>query len=219
MWCLKDSDRSKTDLLAQIDEVMNFIRKYINKEVIITGNAQNTPRWLYPMEAIREIVMNMIIHRDYRSASDSIVKIHDNKIEFFNPGRLPDHITVEDLLSNNYSSEPRNKLIADFCKDLGLIEKYGSGIRRVLELIHISGLPQPEFRNLSGGFRVTLFSGVEKIINAIHLNPFITQRELVELTGLTRRGIEQNMRSLRDKGIIRRIGPDKGGHWEIIKYH
>ena len=68
----------------------------------------------------------MIVHRDYRSASDSVVKIFSNKIEFYNPGRLPENITVEDLLSNNYISTPRNKLIADFCKNLGLIEKYGS---------------------------------------------------------------------------------------------
>jgi ATP-dependent DNA helicase RecG len=86
----------------------------------------------YPLEAIREIVMNMIVHRDYRSASDSIVKIFNDKIEFYNPGRLPDNISVEDLLSNNYKSSPRNKLIADFFKNLGLIEKYGSGIRRII---------------------------------------------------------------------------------------
>jgi len=75
----------------------------------------------------------MVIHRDYRSASDSIVKVFENRIEFYNPGRLPESISVEDLLSNNYKSTPRNKLIADFCKSIGLVEKYGSGIRRIVE--------------------------------------------------------------------------------------
>lgn len=72
---IKDSDRSKEDVLTQVERVMDFVRKHINKEIIITGEAQNTQRWQYPLEAIREIVMNMIIHRDYRSASDSIVKV------------------------------------------------------------------------------------------------------------------------------------------------
>src|SRR5690606_14329331 len=104
---IKDTSRTKSDILTQVEQVIGFIQKHINKEVIITGKAQNTQKWQYPMEAIREIVANMIVHRDYRSSSDSIVKILDNKIEFYNPGRLPDSITVEDLLSNNYKSTPR----------------------------------------------------------------------------------------------------------------
>lgn len=154
---IKDSARTKADILTQIEQVMEFVLKHFNKEIIITGDAQNTQKWQYPLEAIREIVMNMIVHRDYRSASDSVVKIFNNKIEFYNPGRLPENITVEDLLSNNYISTPRNKLIADFCKNLGLIEKYGSGIRRIVDYFKAENLPVPEFRNISEGFMVTIF--------------------------------------------------------------
>ncbi|PIX34626.1 MAG: AAA family ATPase, partial [Bacteroidetes bacterium CG_4_8_14_3_um_filter_31_14] len=106
---IKDTDRTKADILTQIEQVLDFVKKHINKEVIITGAARNTQKWEYPIEAIREIVLNMIVHRDYRSSSDSIVKVFNNKIEFYNPGRLPENITVEDLLSNNYKSTPRNK--------------------------------------------------------------------------------------------------------------
>ena len=160
---IKDSARSKTDILSQIEQVIAFVMKHMNKEVIITGKPQNTQKWQYPVESIREIVMNMIIHRDYRSSSDSIVKIFDHRIEFYNPGRLPDNITIEDLLTNNYKSTPRNKIIADVCKDLGLIEKYGSGIKRIIEHFEIEKLPAPEFKNISDGFMVTVFSsGVSK---------------------------------------------------------
>jgi len=65
-------------------------------------------------------------------SSDSLVKVFDDKIEFYNPGRLPDNITVEDLLTFSNKSVPRNKLIADFFKELGIIEKYGSGIKRIV---------------------------------------------------------------------------------------
>jgi len=59
----------------------------------------------------------MILHRDYRSSSDSIVKVFGDKIEFYNPGRLPEDITIDDLLTNQYRSTPRNKLMADVLKD------------------------------------------------------------------------------------------------------
>jgi ATP-dependent DNA helicase RecG len=68
-------------------------------------------------------------------------------------------ITVQDLLSNNYKSLPRNKLIADVFKDLGLIEKYGSGIKRILEHFKAAGLPAPQFLNISDGFLVTVTDG------------------------------------------------------------
>jgi len=70
---IKDSYRTKDDIITQVNQVMSFIQKHINKEVIITGEARNVQKWQYPMEALREGVMNMIVHRDYRSSSDSIV--------------------------------------------------------------------------------------------------------------------------------------------------
>ena len=68
----------------------------------------------------------MVVHRDYRDSSASIIKIFDDKIEFLNPGNLYGGITVNDLLSGNYSSKTRNKLIAKAFKEIGLIERYGS---------------------------------------------------------------------------------------------
>lgn len=204
--------------------------------MIITGEARNTQKWQYPMEAIREIVINMIIHRDYRSSADSIVKIFDNKIEFYNPGHLPEDITINDLLSGDYKSNPRNKLIADVCKDMHLIEKYGSGIGRIRRYFKEEGLPDPDFRNISNGFQVTVFDEAinkvndvvenltsekskekskEKILREINLNPNISTNELAEKTGLSVSGIEKNIKELKQKWLIRRIGSPKGGHWEI----
>lgn len=183
---IKDSSRTKSDILSQVSQVMDFVKKHINKEVIITGQPRNTQKWQYPLEAIREIITNMIVHRDYRSASDSIVKIFDNHIEFYNPGKLPDSISVEDLLSNNYKSTPRNKLIADFCKSIGLIEKYGSGIRRIVEYFAEAQLPTPEFRNISDGFMVTVFAKKRNEIsmdngNAIELDTAILKGDKAEI--------------------------------------
>jgi ATP-dependent DNA helicase RecG len=63
----------------------------------------------------------------------------------------------------------------------------------------------------------TVEKTVEKIFSLIKTNPQITQKEIMEKTELTRRGIEWNLKKLRNQGRIRRVGPDKGGHWEVIK--
>lgn len=244
---IKDSHRTKDDILTQVDQIMSFVQKHINKEVVVTGEARNVQRWQYPLEAIRETVMNMIVHRDYRSSSDSILKIYDSKIEFYNPGCLPQSITVNDLLSNNYKSVPRNKLIADFFKSIGLIEKYGSGIRRILDGCKKAGLPNPEFKNISDGFMVTFFSkeavsggqtggqaggqtggqtgeGYENIVLTSHQKMIIeliesdnrvTRNELSRKLNINESAIQKHITKLKKLGIIKRIGHDFGGYWQI----
>ena len=155
---IKDSVRSKTNLVKQVDDVMDFVKKHINMAVLITPDqVENVQKWDYPLEAIREIVLNMIVHRDYRSAADSVVKIFPDHIEFYNPGVLPNGMTVEELMSNRYKSQPRNKQIADIFKDMGEIEKYGSGIRRVVDKFIAEGLPVPKWELISDGICVTIW--------------------------------------------------------------
>ena len=86
-------------LIDQVERIMGYIVKHTNKAYIITGNPRREERWDYPMDALREIVINMIVHRDYRSANDSTIKIFDDRIEFFNPGTLLDDLTV-DMIKN-----------------------------------------------------------------------------------------------------------------------
>lgn len=182
----------------------------------------------------------MIIHRDYRSSSDSVVKIFNDKIEFYNPGKLADEISFEDLITNNYKSLPRNKAIAEFFKNLGWIEKYGSGIGRIMNYFKEAGLPLPTFQNQSGGFLVTVFSGKNekptekpaekptekptenlslnqiKIIEFIRDNPRITSVELSILLQIRADSVREIIGKLKKLGYIQRIGPAKGGYWHII---
>ena len=154
---IKDSVTLKNDLLSEVEAVMDFIKKHINKAYIITGNIQREERWDYPLDAVREIVVNAIVHRDYRDSSDSVIKLFDDRIEFYNPGKLPEGLTIEKLLSGDYISTIRNKKIAEVFKEANIIEKYGSGIRRILEGFEKHGLPVPKFEEISNGFRVTAF--------------------------------------------------------------
>lgn len=147
---------------------------------------------------------------------------------------LPDDITVDDLMNNRYKSTPRNKMVADFCKDLGLIEKYGSGIRRVITLFKEAGLPLPKLEQISGGFNVTVYSKTfervdsdrvgdklsetqKRILSLMQQNPSVSAQRLSEEIGISKRKIEENIRTLRERNKIERIGNAKSGHWEVLE--
>jgi ATP-dependent DNA helicase RecG len=163
-----DSRSLNTDLFTEVNEILSFIRKHLMVEYIITGEPQRTERFDFPPDAIREIVINMIVHRDYASSSASIIKIFDNRIEFFNPGSLYDGLTINDLLSDNYTSKTRNKLIAKAFKEVGLIERYGSGIKRILNICDNYGIIPPKFEEVFSGFRVTLFKEKTKPVGELN---------------------------------------------------
>ena len=128
-------------------------------------------------------------------------------------------------------------IINDLFHRMGKVERMGSGIERMRELMRDAGLKEPVFE-MDAFFRVTFYrdpryslkveknqKGIEKttqkttqkIIEALTKKSDITQKELAELIGITEDGIKYHITRLRKKGILKRIGPDKGGHWEIVK--
>jgi len=246
---IKDGDRTKSDLFTQVDAVFNFILKHINKEYIITGKPQRDERWDYPLDALREIIINSIVHRDYSGPTGGIVKVYDDKIEISNAGRLPPGLTVAQLVSGEYISEPRNAQIAEMFKEAGVIERYGSGIGRIINDFKEYGLTAPEFAELGNYFRVTVYkkriSGLiqgapaesegktgekglvgglvgglaesqKKIYQEMLANPTVSKTELAKLLGISSTAIDKNISALKRKALVRRVGPDTGGHWEVL---
>jgi ATP-dependent DNA helicase RecG len=226
-----DSISLNSDILSEIDELIIFIRKHLMVEYIITGNPQREERYDYPLDAIREIVLNMIVHRDYRDyrdSSDSVIKIFDDRIEFFNPGGLYDGLTVEQLLTSNYVSKTRNKLIALMFKECGVIEKYGSGINRIKKLCIEHNIIEPKFEEMQKGLRVILYkqnittqeikkiSTKEKILTALKKDSSLTRGELAKLTYVSPDAIKQHLAKLKENGVIKRVGSTKSGHWEVM---
>jgi len=227
---IKDGDRTKADLFTQVDAVLDFITKHINKEYIITGAPQREERWDYPLDALREIVINSIVHRDYSGSTTGVVKVFDDKIQIYNSGKLPHGLTVPMLLRGEYTSAPRNVQVADMFKEAGIIERYGSGIGRIVDEFKACGLAAPEFKEIGDGFMVTVFkkrlSGLtrkssqkssQKIIDLIRSNASITIEEMAVELSLTDRAIKKNLAALKNAGKLSRIGPDKGGHWAVIE--
>lgn len=222
---IKDGLTVRSDLFTEVDQILDFIRKHINKSYIITGDPKREERWQYPMDALlREILINMIVHRDYMDSGDSSIKIYDDFIEFFNPGCLPDNITVEQLLSGEYSSWAHNKKIAATFKEAQFIEKYGSGIKRIREGFEVYGLVPPVFENFQHGFRVVVYSdvqhskvadgGVNELLGIIKDSPGQKAAYFVERMKVPRRTIERWLKSLRDQNRIEfRGAPKTGGYF------
>lgn len=161
---IKDSLVLRTDLFTEVEETLTFFRKHINKNYIITGDPKREERWEYPLEALREIVVNMIVHRDYQNPGDSIIKIFDHKIEFYNPGGLANGLTIAQLQSGRYTSFARNRKISDLFREAGIIEKYGSGVKRITDAFLNYGLLAPIFESLPNGFQVTVYGKVPETI-------------------------------------------------------
>ena len=140
---------------------------------------------------------------------------------------------LEDLKTDNYRASTRNKLIAEAFYLTEDIEKYGSGFIRIRKAISDYKTMKFEYKEIANGFLAELNYSIQKIstenvtenvtenrryliINEIRLNNLISIDQLAEKLNVTRRTIIRDIDKMKNKNIIKRIGPDKGGYWEVI---
>ena len=141
-------------LIAQLFEALSFVRRNTRQGIRITGDPQHERVPEYPEEAIREAVTNALVHRDYSSTATIQIRIYDDRLEIWNPGGLPDALTLEDLY-RPHSSHPRNSRLAQIFNRARLIEHFGTGTLRIVASCVASGMPRPEFSEQSGMFVVS----------------------------------------------------------------
>ncbi len=211
----------ETDLSSQVNEVMKFITRHISVRYEFEGKPRRKEVWEYPLDALREAVINAIVHRDYTATSNVQVEIYDDRIEIWNPGRLLPGITIAELYKKEHKSVIRNKLIAQIFYDIGYIEKYGSGTIKIIDLCKQSGLPSPEFKEAFGGFSVIFRKDVytEEYLRNLGLNERqikavmyvkekgkITNKEHRGMFGITDRMALIDLSELCVKNIFERIG-------------
>jgi ATP-dependent DNA helicase RecG len=140
-------------LNEQIDAMQKFILRNIRTSAQIVGT-KRVERYEYPEKAMREIVANAVIHRDYRiTETYTQLNIFEDRLEVFNPGCLPPGVTVENIRDAQVS---RNETIAARLKDLDYLEEYGRGIDIVFTETERWGLLPPIFKNTTNSFKVIL---------------------------------------------------------------
>ncbi|MDR1439452.1 MAG: winged helix-turn-helix transcriptional regulator [Clostridiales bacterium] len=191
----------------------------------------------YPSESVHEALVNALVHRDYLVKGSEInVDMYDDRLEIVSPGGMPDGKRIQDLNIDDVASIRRNPIICDLFSRLKLMERRGSGLRKIIDQYPEDTVPT--FRSTEQSFIVTLKNvnygkvstpsgddvgvdngadkNVELILNAIVGNSGITQKDIATKTGLSTRTVSREIKSLRDSGAIRRIGSDRSGYWEII---
>jgi ATP-dependent DNA helicase RecG len=236
-------DRQITDTLFEAsEESLKFVKNYIQIAYGFEGNLKRTERWEYPVEAIKESLLNAIVHRDYKNTNDIQIKIFDDRISIFSPGKLYGNLLIEDLKDNNYQSNLRNKLIAEAFYLTGKIEKYGTGFIRIREALKDYPTISFNFEEFSDGFLITytkksdkdvtkgVTKGVTKdvtkddislrfnhIIDLIKKDNTITIDEIAKSLEINRRTIIRYINKLKaDKRIGREEGR-KSGYWKVYE--
>ncbi len=135
-------------------------RKFLVSPISYKG-LQRIEGWEYPYEAIRETILNAIIHRDYMGAPIQI-SVYDDKIIVWNEGTLPEDMTIEDL-KKKHSSRPYNPILAGAFFKGGLIEAWGRGTIKIINECKKAGLPEPLIELVSGGISVTIFKNIYSV--------------------------------------------------------
>ncbi len=144
-------------LPQQLRAAENFVRDNLVTVVRLVGLARQETLE-YPMEAVRELLVNAIAHRDYSVQGDSIhLHVFSNRLELHSPGVLPGPVTLDNLLEARFS---RNPVIVQVLSDMGFIERMGYGLNRVVRVMREHNLETPRFEEMAGSFRVTLTNRV-----------------------------------------------------------
>lgn len=233
--------RDELDLVFQESEegcIMNLYQtvldqinhKFIVKNITFEGMHRiETPE--YPREAMREAILNALVHRNYMGAHTQI-RVYDDKITFWNEGSLQSPLTIESL-KRPHSSRPRNILIADVCFKGGLIDAWGRGTIKIIEACKQAGLPEPEIMERDGGLLVTLFKnnltteqltklGLNnrqlKAVEYVKEKGKITNKEYQEINEVSRQTATNELHSLVNKyNILINSGYGAGSRFELVK--
>ena len=153
-----DEQTIEASVLTQLRQALAFVARNTRKAIKITGRPEREEIPEYPEEAVREAIVNAIIHRDYTSSGHVQVRIYHDRLEVWNPGSLPYDVTIESLYAT-HPSRPRNRKLAEAFHRAGLIERWGTGTLRIVAACEDRGLPRPEFRYKMGTFMVVLRLG------------------------------------------------------------
>ena len=232
-------DEIHGSIIEQVDKVVELLyHKYLRAKISYEG-IQRVERYPFPEEALREELLNAIVHKDYSSGVPIQISVYDDKLYIANDGKLPDDWTMDDLLGK-HNSMPHNPRIAHVFYLAGFIESWGRGVEKIFRSCRSNGMDEPVYtihpRDLlirfdapkeliihKGGRQdvpinvpINLSETDKKILLLAANNPSITLQSMAEELGVNRKTISRHMQVLEEQGLIQRIGSRKKGTWQVI---
>ena len=182
-------------------------------------------------KALKEAVINAIVHNDYSYGNSPIIELYSDRIEITSAGGLPQELSQEEFLEG--VTAPRNKELIRVFKDVDLIESIGSGVLRILDAYDKSCFKfmdhflrvsfkykenpfEYDQENSQKSYQKQLNEIQDKIIALIKQNPSITQKEMAKMLEISREKVKYHIAVLKENNIIIREGSTKKGIWKIL---
>jgi ATP-dependent DNA helicase RecG len=213
---IKFQETEEGNIIQLLQAVLNQLNhKFLIKPIEFEG-MHRIEKGEYPIAAIREMLLNALVHRNLMGAPIQI-RVYDDKINIWNEGTLPAGLTL-DALKRSHSSRPRNPIIADLCFKGGYIDAWGRGTIRIIDTCKQAELPEPEMKELDGGFIITLFKdnltpeqlaklGLNdrqvKAVLFVKEKGRITNKEYQEINSTSERTASRDLNGLVEKDILR----------------
>jgi ATP-dependent DNA helicase RecG len=219
------------NIIDQVLAAMEFIQRHISMAAeIVPTQLERLERWEYPLDALREAIINAACHRDYQDRGHIQIRIFDDRLEVWSPGLLPPEIALADL-SRPHNSRPRNHRIARAFFLNGYIEHWGTGTLRMIQLCKAAGVPEPEFAEISGCFVVIFrkskltkkyhkgkvsIDRQEQVVEYLRQMGKITTPSYAELFDVSKRTASRDLAVLVEKGVLRQVGKARAGYFELV---
>jgi ATP-dependent DNA helicase RecG len=187
------------DIFSVLENTQSFVLNHINLKGEIKG-LQRTDTYEIPVSALREGLINAIIHRDYINRGRDIkVGIYDDIVNIVSPGSLPYNITIEDVF--NGRSEARNRVVAHVFKELNLIEQWGSGINRIITACEELGLQTPKIAEQNDFFDIEFYRPITTDYDQLKAEANDKKPELQPVIKTTQPELQQKLKVLLEQGI------------------
>jgi len=182
----------------------------------------------YPVAAVREMILNALVHRNYMGAPTQI-RLYNDNFSIWNDGSLPEGITEEDL-KKVHRSKPRNPLIADVCFRGGYIDSWGRGTIKIIEACRDAELPEPILKEEQGGFlskilkdrftvdqlkKLGLNGRQLEAVEYVKRNGKITNSDYQKLSQVSERTALRDLDELNEKNVFQKKGEKKGTYYKL----
>lgn len=223
---IKFQETEEGNLIVLLRAVLNQLNhKFLTRPIDFEG-MHRIEKGEYPIPAIREMLLNALVHRNYMGAPIQI-RVYDDKISIWNEGPLPEGLSLS-ALKRSHSSRPRNPIIADVSFKGGYIDAWGRGTIKILETCKQADLPEPEMKEQDGGFIITLFKDnlTEERLCKLGLNDRqvktvsfvkdkgkITNKEYQKIFEVARMTATRDLTELVEKRVLKSSGTKGAGSY------